>query len=252
MKSIDKKIFKIIRDNYGWVIAILTFSGVIVSFLVRWSNYLFSKIKFDYYGLDYGLYTQEDTTILYDFSLSLLITLCFYSVCYSIYKIKKDFKSKEKDKKKIFWNVVIVFIFNLCLTFAFEHFSGIISKIIAFIFIFIFEIIATNFFHVMLTKEVKLKSYSFWDNVKNVPFFIIGLFMLYLFNYYCSLSSNNGFRVINDNKVIVYTTKDYYLVLDYKIDKDKMFIYKNTQNKIDNLNVNSKFIKVKEHVIINN
>lgn len=76
--------------------------------------------------------------------------------------------------------------------------------------------------------------------------------MLYLFNYYCSLSSNNGFRVIDDNKVIVYTTKDYYLVLDYKIDKDKMFIYKNTQNKIDNLNVNSKFIKVKEHVIINN
>ena len=85
-----------------------------------------------------------------------------------------------------------------------------------------------------------------------MPFFIIGLFILYLFNYYCSLSSNNGFRVINDNKVIVYTTKDYYLVLDYKIDKDKMFIYKNTQNKIDNLNVNSKFIKVKEHVIINN
>ena len=65
-------------------------------------------------------------------------------------------------------------------------------------------------------------------------------------------TEKDRYRVINDNKVIVYTTKDYYLVLDYKIDKDKMFIYKNTQNKIDNLNVNSKFIKVKEHVIINN
>lgn len=252
MKSIDKKIFKIIRENYVWVIAILTSSGVVVSFLVKWSNYLFSKIKFDYYGLDYGLYIQEDTTILYDFSLSLLIALCFYSVCYSIYRIKKEFKSKEKDKKNIFWNIGIVFVFNLCLTCVFENFSGIIFKIFAFIVILFFEIIATNIFHGMLTKEVKFKSYSFWDNVKNVPFFIIGLIILYLFNYYISLRSNNGFRVINDNKVIVYTTKDYYLVLDYKIDKNKMFIYKNTQNKIDNLNVKSKYIKVKEHIIINN
>lgn len=252
MKSIDKKIFKNIRENYGWVIAVLTSSGVIVSFFVRWSNYLFSKIKFYYYGLDYGLYIQEDTTILYDFSLSLLIALCFYSVCYSIYQIKKEFKRKAKDKKLIFQNLVIVFAFNFCITSVFEYFSGIISKIIAFFAILLFEIFATNFFHGLLTKEVKLKSHSFWYNVKNVPFFIIGLIILYLFNYYCSLCSNNDFRVINDNKVIVYTTKDYYLVLDYKIDEDKMLIYKNTQNKIDNLNVTSKYIKIKEHIIIDN
>ena len=30
-----------------------------------------------------------------------------------------------------------------------------------------------------------------------------------------------------------------------------MLIYKNTQNKIDNLNVTSKYIKIKEHIMFN-
>ena len=51
-----------------------------------------------------------------------------------------------------------------------------------------------------------------------------------------------GFSLYN-NKVIVYSTTDYYLTLDCDIDNNELIIYKGSQEKIDNNNIKSQLTK---------
>ena len=66
---------KLIQDNYGWVLAIITGLGVFFTFCLKFLNYLYSKIEFSYYGLDYGIYVVEDIGIIFNFCFSILFEL---------------------------------------------------------------------------------------------------------------------------------------------------------------------------------
>ncbi len=57
---------------------------------------------------------------------------------------------------------------------------------------------------------------------------------------------NKEYRIINNDKVIVYTTNDYYLILDCEIRNNELIIYKGKQTKINNENVISKLISFDE------
>lgn len=63
---------------------------------------------------------------------------------------------------------------------------------------------------------------------------------------------NKTYRIIDNNKVIVYTTENYYLTLNCKIENNVLVIYQGSQTKIDNKDIESKLIKFKDIKMISN
>ena len=50
VEDTEKSLTKIIRENYAWIIAILTLGTVIVSNILKFIEYLTSLTYFQYYG----------------------------------------------------------------------------------------------------------------------------------------------------------------------------------------------------------
>lgn len=64
-----------------------------------------------------------------------------------------------------------------------------------------------------------------------------------------SLTGVKNYRIINNNKVIVYSNSDYYLTLDCEIEDNKLIMYKGKQNKISTEDVYSELIEFDEVII---
>ena len=75
---------------------------------------------------------------------------------------------------------------------------------------------------------------------------LLGLIFIFLLSYGSQVVINKSYRIINDDKVIVYITNDYYLTLDCEIKDNKITIYKGRQTKINNENVVSELINFDE------
>ena len=75
MKNKDK-IFEFLQKNYGWIVALLTGLTVTTSFVLRFIKYIYSNFYFDYYGISYELFNNNELGFLYNFGFSILILLC--------------------------------------------------------------------------------------------------------------------------------------------------------------------------------
>ena len=73
------KLIEVIQKNYAWIIAGLTFLGVIVSNVLRFIEYITSKAYFLYFGIDYNLYNYSDKNFIYELCLSIIFILAFVS-----------------------------------------------------------------------------------------------------------------------------------------------------------------------------
>ena len=73
--------------------------------------------------------------------------------------------------------------------------------------------------------------------IKVLPFIIIFLIILNSTRIYINLNYQKQHRIIDDNRVIVYST------LDCNINNNELIIYKGSQEKIENNNVKSKLTK---------
>ena len=83
---VNKKIIKIIKENYIWVIALLAFIGTIFSNVLKFVEYLTSEAYFSYFGLNHGLYKYSDTNYIYSFCISIIFGLAlFYLCCKTLY-----------------------------------------------------------------------------------------------------------------------------------------------------------------------
>ena len=105
---------KVIKDNYAWVIAVLTFGTVIVSNILKFVEYLTSLTYFQFYGLDHNLYNYYDKNFIYSICLSIVFFIAFGFLLYCIKEIKDDVKNNLTLK-----NVLIIIISNLYLTIAY-------------------------------------------------------------------------------------------------------------------------------------
>ena len=80
------------------------------------------------------------------------------------------------------------------------------------------------------------------NTIKIVPFYIVLLLFSLILSYGSNIVMNKSYRIIDNDKVIVYTTNDYYLTLDCKIKNNELTIYKGKQSKINNEDVVSELI----------
>lgn len=242
-------ITKVIQNNYAWIIAGLTFLGVIVSNVLRFIEYITSQAYFWYFGIDHNLYNYFDKNFIYELCLSIIFILAFVSVFYCFKQIRENIKKKEWFKWENLINISLILISNLYIIITTPGQQNLISIIITIIILMIFEYIMSLVFFKKEkdSTQEQLKRYLI-NYIKVLPFMIIFLIIMNSSRIYLNLTYQKQYKILNDNRVIVYSTNDYYITLDCEINNNEMVIYKGSQEKIGNSNVKSqltKFNKVK-------
>ena len=239
------KIFKFMQKNYGWIVAVITGISVVTSFILRFIKYMYSIYYFSYYGLSYELFNSNELGFLYNFGFSILVLLCFGSLMYCYIQL---FNIKKMKLKTILCNIFLILISNIIIVASTNVKYSIWQYILNVIGLIIVEIITSIVFFKMDKKE-KNKTYE-ENNLPNVlkiiPFYLILLIFSFLTSYGLNIALNKSYRIIDNNKVIVYATNDYYLVLDCEIKDNKLTIYKGKQAKINNENIISELIHFDE------
>lgn len=248
----SKTITELIKENYAWIIAVFGVLGVIILNIFRFVEYITGSAYFSYYGLDINLYKYYDQKFLYELCISIIFMCAVSSLMYCYKQISYNFKNKIVFSKENFYNFTIIIFSNLYLTFMLKIEFNIITIIICLLSLIIIESIISYFAFNDKKKEptetITLKQ-EFINYVKFLPFAIIILMMCQIIRTYSSLSLKSEYRIIDGNKVIVYSNNDYFLTLDCEKDGDNLVIYKGTQTKIDNTSVYSKLEKFKDVTI---
>lgn len=242
-----EKLFGFLEKNYGWMVATITGLTVATSFVLRFIKYIYSSYYFNYYGLSYELFNSNELSFLYNFAFSILILLCLGSLMYCYMQL---FNKKEMNVKigTIIFNIILIIASNIIVALSLNNKYSLCQFILNFFTLIIIETVMSVIFFKMDKKE-RNKKYNMNDlpnTLKIVPFYILLLLFSLLLSYGSQIVMNKSYRIINDNKVIVYTTNDYYLTLDCEIKDNKLTIYKGKQTKISNENVVSELINFDE------
>lgn len=87
-------------------------------------------------------------------------------------------------------------------------------------------------------KKAFLKIENICKKIAKCTFAIL-IFMLYIYGLAYFTSEKNEYRIIDDNKAIIYTSTDYYIVLDCEIQSNSITIYKGKEEKINTVNTHT-------------
>ena len=242
-----ENLFDFLQKNYGWMVATITGLTVATSFILRFIKYMYSTFYFNYYGLSYGLFNGDELNVLYNFTFSILTLLCFGSLMFCYIQLFNSKKMKVKIKTILF-NISLIIISNIIIVFSTNIKYSLWQFISNVILLIIVEIIISFIFFKMDKKE-RNKKYEINDlsnTLKIVPFYLLLLIFFFLMSYGSEVIMNKTYRIINNDKVIVYTADDYYLTLNCEIKNNELIIYKGKQSKINNENIESELINFDE------
>ena len=242
-----EKLFDFLQKNYGWIVAGITGFTIGISFILRFIKYMYSAFYFSYYGLSYGLFNGDELNILYNFAFSILTLFCFVSLIFCYIQLF-NFKKKKIELRTVLFNVFLILISSIIIIASTNAKYSLLQFIINVILLIIIEIIMAVVFIKKQNKENNRKNNpnDFANALKIVPFYLFLLLFIYLLSYGTEIKMNKEYRIINNDKVIVYTTNDYYLTLDCEIKNNELIIYKGKQTKIKNENVKSELISFDE------
>lgn len=245
----SKTITELINENYSWIIAVVGVLGVILLNIFRFVEYVTGRAYFSYYGLDINLYKYYDQNFLYELCISIIFMCAVGSLMYCYKQISSSFKNNKIFSKENFSNLTIIVFSNLYLIFMINIEFNIMVIIIYLLILIIIESIMSCFaFKTQKKKsaEIITLKQEFINYLKFLPFAIIILIICQFVRIYSSLSLKSEYRIIENNKVIVYSNNDYFLTLDCEINEENLIIYKGTQAKIDSTNVYSKLENFKD------
>lgn len=238
----DNKILNIIQDNHAWVIAIITGIGIIILNMFKFIEYIKCNIYFSYYGLEVTLYNYDDKNIFYDLCLSFIFVFALISLMYCFYQIVLNIKTREFKNKNNLINLSIIFSSNFYLIMSLGVQWKIWTIIFHLILLIIIEIIMT-FIIFKPDNDEEISKEEILNMIKLLPFIVLLLIILIGVTTYLSVDNKKSYRIIDNSKVIAYSNKDYYLVLDCYIEDNNLVIYKGKQQKIDNNGVYSILIE---------
>lgn len=241
----NNKTLDFLQKNYGWIVALITGVSIIITFVLKFIKYIYSTFYFYYYGISYKLFNSEELNILYNFGFSIIIILCFCSLIYCYIQL---FNSKKLELKTKVLNTFLIIISNLIMVYSINIEYSIWNIIINTGLLIATEIIMIFVFFKKSKKEEteKLETKSILNSLKILPFYLIFVVFVILFEYGLWIKMNKTYRIVDNDKVIVYTTENYYLTLNCEIENNVLIIYQGSQTKIDNKDIESKLIKFKD------
>ena len=237
-KDVENKIILENIKNYSpSIIGILTFVGIIALNILKLIEYIKAQYYFDYYGLDIKLYKYSEQGFIYGLCISIIFLLAIISLPFFISQIIANVKRKKIVNTINLRNLIIVLLFNFIWIYSMRF-----NKIISIILFCIFIIIEYATPYIIFSIKEEKKDVSLKSALKFVPIYILLLILCIGISDISNLKLKTEYRIISDNKVIVYSNNDYYLTLDCEVKKDKLIIYKGKQNKTNADNVRSELI----------
>lgn len=243
-EKVKISVTKVIKDNYAWIIAGLTFFGVIVSNVLKFIEFITSQTYFSYFGIDHNLYNYSDKNFIYELCLSIIFILALFSVFYCFKQLKENIKKKELFKWENLINIFLILISNFYIVINTPGQLNIISIIISVAILIILEfIMSLMFFKKEKESTQEQLKRDLINYIKVLPFIIIFLIIMHSTRTYINLNYQKQHRITGDNRVIVYSTNDYYITLDCDINNNELIIYKGSQEKIETNNVKSQLTK---------
>lgn len=237
-------ITEFMQKNCTWIIAVLTFIGVIALNILKFIEYITSMAFFNYFGIDHNLYNYADKNFLYELCLSIIFMVALFSVFYCFKQIKENINKKEFFKWENLINSLLIIISNLYITITTPGQLSLISVIITVAILIFIELIMS----LIIFKEEKESTQQqlkrdFINYIKVLPFIIIFLIIMNSSRIYMNLTHQKQYRIIDENKVVVYSTNDYFITLNCEINNNELVIYKGSQEKMENNNIKSQLTK---------
>lgn len=229
-----------LQKNYGWIIAIMSRFSIIFTFGVRVLKYLLGKIIFFYYGIDFDLYELSYDLFFLEVLLSMLFIIIFYLAIYYLYILF------VKDRRHKFKNFLICLVLNvILLLYLFLQLDLNKTQVfILIIFLIIIELIGVH-----SAKDVNNED-SVYDLKKYLKdlgsFLVFTIIFIYVSMGLCewyNLKMNKEYRIVENDKVIVYISKDDYILLECKIKNNTLKIKKGNYTKVSNVNIKSELIE---------
>ena len=242
------KILKFIQENYAWFIAVTTGLSVVVNNILKFIEYLKANVYFSYYGIDINLYQYSDQGFIYSLCVSILYLLALWSLLYCFHQTMINLKNKRFINKSNLINIVIILACNLCLILTSNIKLDLSNIIINFILYVITELIGAIILfyspskNKRVSEEISMRE-EFSNYVKILPFILMILIILSGIKTQISLENKRSYKIINNEKVIVYSNNNYYLTLDCEINDNNLIIYKGRQEKINNTGIYSIYTK---------
>lgn len=235
-----KKILDFLQKNYGWIVAMTTGIWVITAFILKFFKYLNSVYYFNYYKISYEFFNGEELGTLYNFGLSILLIFCACSIIYCFIQLF-NFKKKKLKVRTFIGNIILILISNSIAAYSMITMHSILEFIVYMLILILTEIVLTI---VILRTDNRenTKEHEFKDilnYLKLLPFYLILIVLCFLISYGVRIQINKSYRIVNQDKVIVYTTHDYYLLLDCEIKDNTLFIYRGKETKASNENLKS-------------
>lgn len=229
-----KNIIGFFDKHYVWMFSIFTGFLTFMVFVTKFLSNSLTRTYADYYGLD-EIFLFADT-FWYYILVGLILLILHYFIFSGLNSIFK--------KKNILFEIIIVVLanyFSIKLLISFDN--GFCISLLSAISISIIE----GFFEFVLVRgETKTDGYiQTLDNTRLIKSFILLVLVLLFFLFQSfniilttNLKSLKEYRFIDDNTIVIYSTKEYYILLNCKIqNNEQLTIYKGSQNKIVNDNV---------------
>lgn len=262
------KLIDWINKNYGWIIGVGTIFIALITGIFKVIEYLQVNTYFNFYRIDYNFYESKNIGVFNTIFSNVIIFMLVLSGILSIYYLKKErsiFKSatinttkKTRIKRKMkYYKENIYIILCLILTNAILIYYTLSElSLISFILDF-FTLFATEcIFVIIINKENSVKNTT--NNLKRelerslifLPILIFIIIICFTLSDTLIAYTKKNYRLIDENKVIVYTNENYYIVLNCKIEGNNLIIYRGTQQKIENNLISTELTKF-EKIIFN-
>lgn len=248
-------ITKVLRENHTWLLTVLTLLGIFLSGAFKLIDFVKNQFYFLHFGLNPELYQYNGNGILYEAVYSVLLMISLYIAAISIYEIITRIKNGQSCLSYLY----VYLCSNLLVTLGITSTTSIANLFISFILSMIAELVVLFILKKMQKKmnselaEEDGNSYSTKELVQEFIFVCFGVFASIIVTFSISqlgmLFFQTDYRTIENNRVIIYTTENYYLTLDCEVSGDSLIIYKGTETKINTDNVHSYLKRYKKIII---
>lgn len=239
-----KKRNSIKLSSVSEVLGILAILATCFVFIFQFSAYLYEMIWFYYWGIDKSFFTQDSMNIINNLMYSIFILLVIVILFIEMHKTLNT----TNNKKTRWFKFIIVFIFfytifSIKSFYKYDLITFFISYIGGMLICLYILRLYTRKFDKIVDMYNNLDSLFIYPKelIQNLLFIIIMIFIVIIIFGLCNANFTKDYKIIAKNNnacnVILYSTKDYYIIANCQIKNNDLVVYSDTLQKIDNYNI---------------
>ncbi len=220
----------LIFENIEKVICLFAICAVLFGVYFKFCDYMYIMGLFNFYNIDYSLYSPDGS---YVFFIIKGIAFFFFMIINFLILYKLFYAKKViSNVLMCIFAFVILYISNLFVSSLYGISGFVICSISSLIFILL-EMFVIKVFTDKESKLYKLfEKFSF--GIKTLIFGLVFMFLSFMVSFSFGFCHSGNVKTINNEKIILYSSYDYYIVSPYDVIDGDVYVYSAYQEKISN------------------